>query len=237
MVNDLFVPEDFEDLVMEAATDNASLGKVLRELQEPRPAGNDCIPWLGETAMKERIIRLCARGKIAINLRGLEFLRAQPGEDEDSAWKRLRPKVPYTGRQLDEVFLMEPSAVITTGGTTGVQQPTPGSGGGLFGGNATPSPAVPSPGAPGAATPSIGGNIFDGGLAGGGAKPRIALNNPATSPLNLIGKLESWGIGPATPVSDVSIKTSAATGAQLRELLKKLPDGLTFELSLEKEES
>ena len=29
--------------------------------------------------MKERILRLCARGKIAINLRGLEFLQALAG--------------------------------------------------------------------------------------------------------------------------------------------------------------
>jgi hypothetical protein len=34
----------------------------------------------------------------------------------------------------------------------------------------------------------------------------------------------------------VTIKVSTATGAQLRELLKKLPDGMTFELSLEKED-
>ena len=58
-----------------------------------------------------------------------------------------------------------------------------------------------------------------------------------TSSLNLIGKLESWGIGPATQVAEVAIKISAATGAQLKELLKKLPDGMTFELQLEKEEN
>jgi hypothetical protein len=80
------------------------------------------------------------------------------------------------------------------------------------------------------------------GIFGGGAhhgKPRIALNNPPTSPLNLIGKLEGWGIGPATPVAEVSIKVSAGQpqGAQLKELLKKLPDGMTFELSLEKEDN
>ena len=97
LVNDLFVPEDFADLVLTAAKDNASVGKLLRELQEPRPAGQDCIPWLGETAMKERILRLCARGKIAINLRGMEYLQALPGEDEEAAWKRLRPKLSYTG--------------------------------------------------------------------------------------------------------------------------------------------
>jgi hypothetical protein len=80
-----------------------------------------------------------------------------------------------------------------------------------------------------------------GGIFGGGRDPairsRVPLSNPATSPLNLIGKLEGWGIGPATRISDVSIKVSDATGDQLKELLKKLPDGMTFELSLEKEDA
>lgn len=237
LINDLFVPEDFEDLVLEAAGDNAAVGKLLRELQEPRPAGHDCIPWLGETSMKERILRLCARGRIAINLRGLEYLQAQPGEDEDTAWKRLRPKLSYTGRQLDEVFLMEPSAVPTTGGSTTSLPPPAGGTGGLLGGAATPTPPrVNEPPAGGQPTPVPGGGGIFGGGASGGGKPRIALNNPPTSPLNLIGKLEGWGIGPATPVAEVSIKVSAATGAQLKELLKKLPDGMTFELSLQKDD-
>lgn len=240
LLNDLFVPEDFEDLVLEAATEHSAVGKLLRELQEPRPAGQNCIPWLGETAMKERILRLCARGKIAINLRGREYLQAQPDEDEDIAWKRLRSKLSYTGRQLDEVFLMEPSAVPTTGGTTppAPQPPASGDGDGLFGGGMTPPPAPPLDGetSPGG-TPPAGGGIFGGGSTDNNGKPRIPLRNPPTSPLNLIGKLEGWGIGPATSVSEVSIKVSSATGAQLKELLKKLPDGMTFELSLEKEDT
>lgn len=241
LVNDLFVPEDFADLVLTAASDNASVGKLLRELQEPRPAGQDCIPWLGETAMKERILRLCARGKIAINLRGMEYLQAMPGEDEDIAWRRLRPKLSYTGRQLDEVFLLSPSAVPATGGAAPAGPTTVPPPGGLFGGGAAPSGApvgtpssVPSGGSPmpGDSTAAGGGSIFN----GASPKARTNLANPPTSPLNLIGKLEGWGIGPATPVSEVTIKVSTATGAQLRELLKKLPDGMTFELSLEKED-
>ncbi|NCC23132.1 MAG: DUF499 domain-containing protein [Alphaproteobacteria bacterium] len=231
ITNDLFVPEDFEDFVLEATANNTAVGKLLRELQEPRPAGHDCIPWLGETAMKERILRLCSRGKIAINLRGLEYLQTHPGEDEETAWKRLRPKLSYTGRQLDEVFLMEPSAVPTTGGATPASV---GEGGGLFTGGVTP-PAPSGEAQTGGVTPPSGG-IFGGGALGAGSKPRIPLSNPPTSPLNLIGKLEGWGIGPATQVAEVSIKVSAATGAQLKELIKKLPDGMTFELSLEKED-
>ncbi len=239
LVNDLFVPEDFEDLIVEAAADNSAVGKLLRELQEPRPAGQDCIPWLGETAMKERIVRLCAKGKIAINLRGMEILQTQPGEDEETAWRRLRSKLSFTGRQLDEVSLMAPSAVPTTGGSTPVTPTAPGGGdtGGLFG-DGLPPPPNPFGGgiSAGGETQPTSGGIFGGGPVAPGAKPRIPLNNPATSPLNLIGKLEGWGIGPATKVAEVAIKVSAANGAQLKELLKKLPDGMTFEISLEKED-
>lgn len=242
LTNDLFVPEDFEELVLEAASENSAVGKLLRELQEPRPAGQDCIPWLGETSMKERILRLCARGKIVINLRQMEWLQTNPGEDEDTAWRRLRPKLSYTGRQLDEVFLLEPSAVPATGGTTPTAPTgtpgTPNTGGGLFGGGTNPPapPGVnePTPGGQPVPPASTGGGIFGGSAASG--TPRIPHHAPSTSPLNLIGKLEGWGIGPATQVAEVSIKVSAATGAQLKELLKKLPDGMTFELNLEKED-
>lgn len=238
LVTDLFVPEDFEALVLEAAAENTAVGKLLRELQEPRPAGQDCIPWLGETAMKERILRLCARGAVAINLRSLEYLQAHAGEDEESAWKRLRPKLSYTGRQLDEVFLMEPSAVPTTGGIVPpVPQPPIGQGSDIFGGGTTPAPTPTGEDNPaGGSTSPLGGGIFGGGSPVSD-KPRKSFGNPATSALNLIGKLEGWGIGPATPVTDVSITVSVATGAQLKELLKKLPDGMTFALSLEKDET
>jgi hypothetical protein len=244
LTHDLFVPEDFEDLVLEYASNNESVGKLLRELQEPRPAGQDCIPWLGETAMKERILRLCARGKIAINLRNLEHLQAHAGEDEGGAWQRMKTKLCHSGRQLDELFLMAPLAVPATGGATSpAPQPpagaTGGWGGDIFGGGTAPGVQDPQPGTSPMPAPAPGG-IFGG--TGGATKPRIPLSNPPTSPLNLIGKLEGWGIGPATPVAEVSIKVSAGqntpiTGAQLKELLKKLPDGMTFALSLEKEDN
>lgn len=231
--HDLFVPEDFEDLVLEVAKQNDSVGKLLRELQEPRPGGLDCIPWLGETVMKERLLRLCARGSIAIQARGLEYLQVNPGEDEESAWRRLRPKLSLTGRHLDDVFVLLPSAVPSTGGAAAATNPPPPTNGAAAG---TPPPAAAAR-FQGGATASAGvtGSIF-GGVGDVGTKSRIAYSNGATSSLNLIGKIESWGIGPATRVADVSIKVSAATGAQLKDLLKKLPEGMTFELNLEKEE-
>ena len=59
---------------------SSSLAKFIGELQEPTIDGKHCIPWLGEVATKEKVLRLCAAGKLAINLRGLELLQAQPGE-------------------------------------------------------------------------------------------------------------------------------------------------------------
>jgi hypothetical protein len=232
LANDLFIPEDFEGLVLEAANNNASIGKLLRELQEPRPVGKDCIPWLGETSMKERVLKLCAQGKLAINLRGTEYLQALPGEDENTAWIRLRSKLSYTGRQLEEIFLAQPSAMPTTGGATQIAptHPSPYVGGSFVGGSPSLVP-LPDNG-PIGVSESTGSGIFE---TGGMLKHSVSMSTPATSPINLIGKMESWGINPATPVAQITIKIPSANGAQLKELLKKLPDGMIFELSLEKE--
>jgi hypothetical protein len=182
--------------------------------------------------MKERLLRLCAKGMVAINVRGMEYLQTHPGEDEESAWRRLRPKLSLTGRHLDDVFVMLPAAATATGGSTPLAA-SPMVVDLLVGGAApglSVSEAVPGGSPAPSATPV---SIFGGGAMA--IKPRIPLSNPATSPLNLIGKIEGWGIGPATRVAEVSIRISAATGAQLKEMLKKLPEGMTFELNLEKE--
>jgi hypothetical protein len=229
--SDIFVPEDFESLILVAAGNNESVGKILRELQEPRPNEEDCIPWLGETLMKESILRLCARGQIAINLRGMEYVQAAPGEDEESAWRRMRGRL-GTGKHLDETYLLLPQAVPQAHGVSATQPsggapPPPG---GLFppsppGGVKPPVELAPAP-------PNGRGAIF------GDSTPSmvVQLSAPATSALNLIGKVEGWGIGPATAVREVNLKVTAATGAQLQKVLRALPDGLTYELTLKKDE-
>lgn len=120
----LFIPEDFENVVLAAAPNNEPVGKLMRELREPRPGRQDCIPWLGETLVKEHIIRLCARGKIAVNLRGMEYLQRKDGESYDEAWRRMRGKL-GTGKHLDETYILLPQAVPATGGvaTLGGEQP------------------------------------------------------------------------------------------------------------------
>ncbi|WP_019011699.1 DUF499 domain-containing protein [Deinococcus aquatilis] len=277
IAEDLFVPEDFEDLVTQAARDGSTVGKLLRDLQEPRPNVEASIPWLGETPMKERLLRLCAQGKVALNVRGMEYLQAYPGEEKDEAWTRLKSKLPLTGRQLDEVYLVEPSAVPVTGGSvisggpshnpvstqygqvgmrqTGSNIPT-----GIDAGMGAPNTMSGTPISifgSGQATSGLSdvaevigttsGGGTDASITGSSSfRPplipqRVAQRNPvhvpATSSLNLLHRMEQVGVQPATRIGDISIRVSAATGAQLMELLKKLPDGLTYELELQKEES
>jgi len=227
--DNLFIPEDFAKLIAEAAPNNEPVGKLIKELKEPRPGGRDCIPWLGETPLKEMIIRICARGDIAINLRGMEYLQRKDGESEEGAWKRLRGKL-GTGKHLDETFILLPANVPATGGVT-----TP-----------NPDPEGSSPkGEPGGTTyPPTGGEggaggVKDGGgggLFGGGGAFTPHRADP-TSSLNLLGKIETWGIGKGTQVRAMSLKVNQLTGAQLDDLIRKLPDGMTYELDLEKEES
>ena len=74
---------------------------------------------------------------------------------------------------------------------------------------------------------------------GGGMAGRVGTpltSGGSTSALNLMGKLETWKIGPATPVRNVRVTLGAATGAQLQKILKSLPDGLTYALDLERED-
>lgn len=224
---DLFEPETFEEFILQAASNNSSVGNVIRELKEPRPAGEDCIPWLGEAEIKDNITRLCAAGLIAINLRGLGTLQRKVGEDEQSAWQTMKGKL-GTGKHLDETTLMPPQATPASAGAPKPQTPLP-----------TTSPAQPTANVAAAGgdqeEPDPAASLFGTGTTT--TATLVPLSSAPTSSLNLIGQVESWGIGPATTVQSLQLDVDSLTGAQLVKLLKNLPDGLTYKLSLDKEES
>ena len=260
----LWVPEDFEALVLTAAASGDSVGKLLRELKEPRPNREECVPWLGETQMKEKLAGLCARGLIALDLRGMEVLQAKPGESETDALRRMQGRL-GTGSHLDQTRILMPQPDPHTGGGStdptkkdpdagrtggqggshGKESPTDGTGKSEGpGGSGNPSgngkegtgDKGPHPGPDGAGQPKgekTPGDLF----TGGAARKVVELSTSApTSPLNLLGRVESWAIGPGTRLSDVTVKLNAASGAQLQKLIRDLPEGLTYELSLKKEQ-
>lgn len=218
---ELFVTEEFEESALAHTAANTSLAKFIGDLQEPSIGGKHCIPWLGEVAVKEQVLRLCSVGKLVLNLRGLELLQAQPGENEDDVWHRIKGKL-GSGKELEYTTLQKPGATPQSSGaapTPSIQPVSPGPtpsidqpGGGLL-----PDPFNPS--APVSPLPPT-------------SKP---FGTPPKSPMNLLGEVEKWGIGPATNVMNVTINVSQMTGAQLTELVKKLPDGVTYALNLDKE--
>ncbi|MEI6432813.1 MAG: DUF499 domain-containing protein, partial [bacterium] len=121
--DDLFIPEDFEKDALAVAANNDSVGKFLRELQEPRPNEEHCIPWLGETFAKERLLRICSMGKIALVVRGMNTLQARPGEDADAAWIRMKGQLGI-GKHLDETIIQLPAPSPAAAGVGAVQPPS-----------------------------------------------------------------------------------------------------------------
>jgi len=237
LLNDVFVPEDFEAAVLAAATANDAVGKLFREMQEPRPNGEECIPWLGETVVKEKLLRLCAAGKVALNVRGTEQLQAQPGESAEAAWLRMRARLPFSGKQLDEVKLMEPAAMPGTGGAAPSPAPAPAP-------NPAPGPGPsPQPGpSPAPEKPPIP-PLFGGGSPEPSPppppapKPLVTLENDITSTLNQLHQLtDNWAIKSKAALTSITLTIPAASLEQLQDILKKMPTDLKVGLSLQKEE-
>jgi Protein of unknown function (DUF499) len=218
--NELFIAEEFEDAALAHATSGSSLAKFIGELQEPSINGKHCIPWLGEVKAKEKVLRLCADGSLAINLRGLELLQAQPGESADAAWMRIKGKL-GSGKELEQTILLRPDATPQSGGAVPIP-PVPPVTPQITPPVVSPGDLPPNPFEPTVPTPPVGPQF----------KP---FGTPPKTPVNLLGEVEKWDITPATNVANVNINVSQMTGAQLIELLKKLPDGVTYSLNLEKE--
>ncbi len=217
---ELFITEDFEAAALAHAASSSSLAKFIGELQEPAISGKHCIPWLGEVAAKEKVLRLCAAGKIAINVRGLKWLQANPGESEDAVWIRIKGDL-GSGKDLEQTTMLLPGAANQSGGAV---PPMPGAST-----NPPVTPPLPPPGGQPANPFTLTGQTQP---AAPTFKP---FGTPPKTPVNLLGEVEKWGISAATNVTNVNLNVSQMTGAQLNELLKKLPDGVTYSLNLDKE--
>lgn len=242
---ELFIQEDFEELVQLFADSSESVSKLLLELQEPRPNEEESVPWIGETAIKEKLVRLCSKGIIALNIRDSEYLIARQSETELEAYNRMKGRL-GTGSYLEQTYIVHPNKIPTD--STKIEkrenrrveiisnrdketesdfykdfwsgdslENTPGD---ILGGNTGMNDDLPQD------------DIFDDKRAVGLVKYEDNYN----APLNLLAKTESWGIGAGTNVKNVSIQVENMTGAQLQRLLQDLPEGFRYKLSLDKEE-
>ena len=238
ILSTLFIPEDFEEFVVNFADSGDSVRKLLDELAEPRAGGVECIIWLGEVVVVEKLEELASRGSIAVNLRGTQMLQRQAGEAESAAIHRIRGKI-GTGSHLNQTTLHKPQAAGATGGGVGGGGPSAGTGGGGSGtlpgittGGASPIAGITPTGGtlPPVNPPPV--NPFSN--TGNAAGSTVRKVSQRTSALNLTGELEKWGVSGPVPLRNVTLNLGDVTGDKLAALLRKLPDG-TYILELDKE--
>lgn len=239
ILSTLFIPEDFDDFVVNFADSGENVRKLLDELAEPRAGGAECIIWLGEVVTVEKLEELGSRGSIAINLRGTQLLQRQPGEAESAAIHRIRGKI-GTGSHLNQTTIHKPQAAGATGGGTagGVAGGgSAGGGGATIAGTTGGSPTGGGTTNGGAPSNVTAGGETAGGTGGGGtpANPFATVRKVSqrTSALNLTGELEKWGAAGPVPLKNVTLNIGDVTGDKLAALLRKLPDG-TYVLELDK---
>jgi len=237
-----FAPEDFEAFIVEAAIRGETMRQVMALLREPPARPNaDSIPYLGDHATIEQTIRVTAKDKIALNVAGT-WQRAEPGESEEDAYKRLRSRCFRTGRELDEIQLGLPDQV--GGGGVAVPPPrtaAPVGGTGLF--PPLAPPVAPPTGGGLIALPNVPPVITSstGGGGGNGEAPPIPSvppmtvirqSNGAKTGINLLGDIERWGLPDADRITLATLTMRGLTVKELRELCTKLPPKLLAELQI-----
>lgn len=122
IVADLFDPAEFQTRVVNYAKNLKSVGDLLKDLCEPPPPNTtDAIPYLGETAFYEEILRVAATGRVVLNVGGTWIGRLPEHEDESAALTYIRTKAFRSGPEMRQIQMGLPSAV---GGTT-VTAPRP----------------------------------------------------------------------------------------------------------------
>lgn len=233
----LFIAEEFDGMVVALAQNSRSLAYLLTELREPRGGGKECIPWLGEAEAKDAVLAVCADGRIEINVRGLRSLQRVPGEEVDIALKRMKRDFDVSGKQLDDTMLTLPgtapssSGQLPSGGTPAPNDTAPLPGFPGLSGVPAPVGAPANPSAPGA-DPNANPFVSDSQVS------TTKRTSDPTSGLNLLMRVaDSWRIGPATTVRNMSLRVDKLTGAQLQQLIKGLPDGISYGLDVDMEES
>lgn len=225
----VFEPDVFRSFVLDRAKKQVTARALIDELTEP-PAdpAETAIPYLGETALYERIMMMAARDDIALRRNGSDIRRDKDDIDDRTAFNRIRGKAIVSGRYLAEVELWLPRDVAAGPSTPTAAPPgvePPGTGVGTTAG-VTPFPGGIAPGGTGLAEPP----------SGYRAVPRKTLRSAeARVGINLLGDLAKWGIqerrilGARVAFEDMSFH-------DLKELLQRLPPKLRGSLEVDVED-
>jgi energy-coupling factor transporter ATP-binding protein EcfA2 len=225
-----FAPEDFEKITLEAAGRGDSMRQLLTQLREPPLPGELAIPYLGDLPIFESVLRIVAKGKIAVNAGGRWYGR-EPDESYETADVRLRQKLgAFSGQAMLAVQLGDVSQV----GGGGVAVP------------ASPAQPIPQPFPP----------VMPQPLPGGAPPPYgpqqpspfvstpIPIPDPVPAPpvvrrsmgaktgINLLGDLEKWALPDSQKATQASLTFNGLTVKEIRDLCLKLPPKLQAELQV-----
>lgn len=225
-----FAPEDFEKLALEVASRGESMRQLLALLREPPLPGEIAIPYLGDLPVFESILRIVAKGKLALNAGGRWYGR-EPDESFETADVRLRMRLgAFTGQTMLAVQLGDISQVggggvaVPTGPTVHDPQPSP---------PATPQPVeggIPNPVPTPQPTP-IGSPLIpiQEPLP---VQPVVRRSMGAKTGINLLGELEKWALPDGQKATQASLTFNGLTVKELRDLCTKLPPKLQAELQV-----
>ena len=227
----VFAVEDFEPVVLAAASRGDTMRQLFALLQaEPLP-GQTAIPYLGELPIYEEVLQIAADDKIAVNVGG-RWHHKEADETPEAALMRLRQRAWPPGPELHAIQLGELSQVGGPGlaatppstsagepGSTGVvvgpAQPVGG------GGVSTPPPV---PGLPPLTAP--------GDPIGAVRQPVIRKSLGSKIGVNLLGDLEKWALPDKQTVTQATLTFNGATVKELRDLVTRMPPKLSAELQI-----
>jgi hypothetical protein len=201
--------------------------QVLSLLRDPSP-GDSLIPYLGDQALYERVLRVAANDKIAIN-RNSEWHCPQPGQSSDDALRMLKQRATPTGRDWNSIYLGTPSEA-RGGGVTAPPAP-PGT---LFGGGTATQPPTgtttvePPTTGPSTTTPS--GDT--GPTVTPTAHPVIRRSLGPKTGINLLGDLEKWALPDKQRVTQTTLTFHGLSIKEVRDLCTKLPPKVQGELQI-----
>lgn len=225
-----FAPEDFGSFIVEASTRSDTMAGVLALLRDPSPGGN-LIPYLGDQAVYEQVLRVAANDKIAINRNGQWYGRA-PDQSFDEALRVLKQRAMPTGWEWNSIQLGSP-AEVGGGGVTAPPAPT----GTLFGDEGgAPTGTTPQPptgtttvAPPPTTTPPT---TLGGDTGATAAPPVIRRSLGPKTGINLLGDLEKWALPDKQQVTLTTLTFHGLSIKEVRELCTKLPPKVQGELQI-----
>ena len=212
--DNFFAPEDFEAFITEASKRTETMTRVLSLLRDPSP-GDTLIPYLGDQALYERVLRVVADDKIAIN-RNSEWYCRDAGQSFEEALRMLEQRAMPTGWDWNSIYLGTPSEA----GGAGVTAPTAPT--------TQPSTDTTPVGPPSTGTPTITTRRD----RGPNAHPIIRQSLGSKTGINLLGDLEKWALPDKQKVMHTTLTFQGLSIKEVRDLCTKLPPKVQGELKI-----